>query len=267
MTDVGQRERPVQDRVVLLFADRLGYHYLGNRQYRPGNSNIEQEDLRTWLRVRGTNETLITRALHKLTQAAALGEGRTLYEANREVYGLLRYGVKVREAAGEPTQTVQLIDWKKPENNDLSVAEEVTVFGNVTRRPDVVLYVNGIALAVLELKRSTVSVGEGVRQNLGNQKTGVIGPFFTTVQLVMAGNDTEGLRYGTIETAEKYYLQWREEGEEPNLLDRHLTQHCNKERLLEIVHDFIVFDSGTKKICRHNQYFGVRAAQERVRSR
>ncbi len=77
MTDVGQRERPVQDRVVLLFADRLGYRYLGNRQYRPGNSNIEQEDLRTWLRVRGTNETLITRALHKLTQAAALGEGRT----------------------------------------------------------------------------------------------------------------------------------------------------------------------------------------------
>lgn len=267
MTDVGQRERPVQDRVVLLFADRLGYRYLGNRQYRPGNSNIEQEDLRTWLRVRGTNETLITRALHKLTQAAALGEGRTLYEANREVYGLLRYGVKVREAAGEQNQTVQLIDWDKPENNDFAVAEEVTVFGNVTRRPDVVLYVNGIALAVLELKRSTVSVGEGVRQNLGNQKKGVIGPFFTTVQLVMAGNDTEGLRYGTIETAEKYYLQWREEGEGPNLLDRHLLQLCETSRLLEIAHDFIVFDSGTKKICRHNQYFGVKKAQDRVRSR
>ena len=267
MSDVGQRERPVQDRVVRQFADRLGYRYLGNRQYRPGNSNIEQEDLREWLRSRGTSETLITRALHRLTQAAALGEGGTLYEANREVYGLLRYGVKVREAAGEPTQTVQLIDWKKPENNDFAVAEEVTVFGNVTRRPDVVLYINGIALGVLELKRSTVSVGEGIRQNLGNQKKDAIGPFFTTVQLVMAGNDTEGLRYGTIETAEKYYLQWREEGEEPNLLDRHLTQLCNKERLLEIVHDFIVFDSGTKKICRHNQYFGVRAAQERVRSR
>jgi type I restriction enzyme R subunit len=267
VSDVGQRERPVQDRVVLLFADRLGYRYLGNRQYRPGNANIEQEDLRTWLRKRGTSETLITRALHRLTQAAALGEGRTLYEANREVYGLLRYGAKVREAAGEPNQTVRLIDWEKPEHNDFAVAEEVTVFGQVTKRPDVVLYVNGIALGVLELKRSIVSVGEGIRQNLGNQKKEVIGPFFTTAQLMMAGNDTEGLRYGTIETAEKYYLQWREEGEEPNLLDRHLMQLCNKARLLEIVHDFIVFDSGTKKICRHNQYFGVRKAQDRVRAR
>ncbi len=267
MSDVGQRERPVQNRVVLLFTDRLAYRYLGNWQYRAGNSNMEEQLLSDWLRRRGKSETLITRALHRLTQAASLGEGRTLYEANREVYGLLRYGVKVRESAGEQSQTVRLIDWEKPENNDFAVAEEVTVFGNMTRRPDVVLYVNGIALGVLELKRSTVSVGEGIRQNLGNQQKGVIGPFFTTVQLVMAGNDTEGLRYGTIETAEKYYLQWREVGEEPNLLDRHLTQLCEPSRLLEIVHDFIVFDSGTKKICRHNQYFGVRAAQERVRSR
>jgi type I restriction enzyme R subunit len=228
MSDVGQRERPVQDRVVLLFADRLGYRYLGNRQYRPGNSNIEQEDLRAWLRKQGTSETLITRALHRLKVAAALGEGKTLYEANREVYLLLRYGVKVREAVGEPRQTVRLIDWERPENNDFAVAEEVTVFGNLTRRPDVVLYVNGIALGVLELKRSTVSVGEGIRQNLGNQKKGVIGPFFSTVQLVMAGNDTEGLRYGTIETEEKHYLPWKEGGEEPNLLDRHWTQLCSK---------------------------------------
>jgi type I restriction enzyme R subunit len=267
MSDVGQRERPVQDRVVLLFADRLGYRYLGNRQYRPGNSSVEQEDLRAWLRKQGTSETLIDRALRRLKGAAAVGEGKTLYEANREVYQLLRYGVKVREGVGEPNQTVRLIDWERPENNDFAVAEEVTVFGNLTRRPDVVLYVNGIALGVLELKRSTVYVGEGIRQNLGNQKKGVIGPFFSTVQLVMAGNDTEGLRYGTIETAEKHYLRWKEEGKESNLLDRHLTQLCSKARLLEIVHDFIVFDSGTKKICRHNQYFGVKAAQGRVRRR
>ncbi len=78
MSDVGQKERPVQDRVVRLFEERLGYCYLGNRQYRPGNANIEQEDLRAWLRKQGTSETLITRALHRLTQAAALGEGRTL---------------------------------------------------------------------------------------------------------------------------------------------------------------------------------------------
>ena len=73
------------------------------------------------------------------------------------------------------------------------------------------LYVNGIALGVLELKRSTVSVAEGIRQNLDNQKKEFIQPFFSTMQLVMAGNDTEGLRYGTIETPEKYYLTWKED--------------------------------------------------------
>src|SRR5205085_3800073 len=88
-----------------------------------------------------------------------------------------------------------------------------------------------------------------------------------TIQLIMAGNDTEGLRYGAIETPEKYYLTWKEESAIENLLDRHLTQLCEKQRLLEIVHDFVAFDAGTKKLCRPNQYFGVRAAQERVRSR
>ncbi|MBA3426935.1 MAG: HsdR family type I site-specific deoxyribonuclease [Rubrobacter sp.] len=267
MSDVGQIERLTQKRVLRLLERRLGYRSLGNWQYRAGNSNIEEQFLSDWLRQRGTSETLITRALHRLRQAAALGEGTSLYEANREVYQLLRYGVKVREAAGEPKGTVRLIDWETPENNDFAVAEEVTVLGHMTKRPDVVLYVNGIALAVLELKRSTVSVGEGIRQNLGNQKREFIEPFFTTAQLVMAGNDTEGLRYGTIETTEKYYLRWREKSEEPNLLDRHLTQLCEPTRLLEVVHDFIVFDAGTKKVCRHNQYFGVREARERVRRR
>jgi type I restriction enzyme R subunit len=90
----------------------------------------------------------------------------------------------------------------------------------------VVIYINGIALGVLELKRSTVSVAEGIRQNLDNQKKEFIQPFFSTMQWVMAGNDTEGLRYATIETPEKYYLRWVEDtgpyAAEPNLLDRHL---------------------------------------------
>ena len=129
MSDVGQKERKTQERVVRLFEGRLGYRYVGNRQYRPGNSNIEEEDLRAWLRSRGTSEALVTRTLRDLGKAAALGEGRTLYDANREVYGLLRYGVKAKEAAGEQNQTVRLIDWETPENNDFAVAEEVTVHG------------------------------------------------------------------------------------------------------------------------------------------
>ena len=144
------------------------------------------------------------------------------------------------------------------------MAEEVTVAGNHVKRPDLVLYVNGLALGTIELKRSKVAVSEGIRQSYGNQQADFIRPFFTTVQLVMAGNDVEGLRYGVIETKEKYWLSWKEPSEIEAPLDRALTQLCSKERLLEIVHDFMVFDAGTKKTCRHNQYFGVKAAQARV---
>jgi type I restriction enzyme R subunit len=120
---------------------------------------------------------------------------------------------------------------------------------------------------MLELKRSTVSVAEGIRQTLDSQKRIFIEPFFSTMQWVMAGNDTEGLRHAPIETPEKYYLTWKEASILENPLDRALGQLCGKERLLELIHDFIVFDSGTKKLCRPNQYFGVRAAQTYVERR
>jgi type I restriction enzyme R subunit len=153
------------------------------------------------------------------------------------------------------------------------------------KRPDMVIYVNGIALGVLELKRSTVSVSEGIRQNLDNQKSMFIQRFFTTMQMIMAGNDTEGLRYGVIESKEKYWLSWREEnpayrdgidardqrylGDASDLgpLDTALLRLCAKDRFLEMIHNFLVYDAGAKKTCRHNQYFGVRATQEKIRRR
>ena len=88
-----------------------------------------------------------------------------------------------KPGVGQQTVTVWLIDWENPGNNDFAIAEEVTVAGRNTKRPDLVLYVNGIALGVLELKRSTVSVAEGIRQNLDSQKPEFIRPFFATVQL------------------------------------------------------------------------------------
>ena len=287
MSAVGQKERQTQARVIKLLCEQLGYDYLGNWIDREDNRNIEEGLLRGWLAKRVVSEGLIVRALHQLGKAAALGEGKSLYDPNRAVYELLRYGVKVKEGAGEQNQTVWLIDWKHPEKNHFAIAEEVSIKGENKKRPDIVLYVNGIALGVLELKRSTVSVSEGIRQNLDNQKRAFIRGFFTTIQLVMAGNDTEGLRYSVIETPEKYYLTWKEENPafkpgDPadkkylssaeceggsNPLDCALLRLAEKHRFLELIHDFMVFDAGTKKTCRHNQYFGVRAAQKRLQHR
>ena len=279
MSNVGQLERKTQNRVVKFFKEQLDYGYLGNWEYREANSNIEKDLLTKWLKGRGISDSLITRTLRQLDTAAALGEGKKLFDANKDVYRLLRYGVKEKEGAGEQNQTVWLIDWKNPEANDFAIAEEVTVKGELKKRPDIVIYVNGIALGVIELKRSSVSVSEGIRQNLDNQKKAFVRNFFTTMQLVMAGNDTQGVRYGTIETSEKYYLEWKEcagkENPNPlpakgittdNLLDTHIAQLCDKRRFLQLIHDFIVFDAGVKKTCRHNQFFGIQAAQKHVKT-
>jgi type I restriction enzyme R subunit len=267
MSDVGQIERKTQERVVKLFKEDLHFEYLGNWEYRESNANVEIELLTENLKARGYNDNLINRAIYKLKSDASLGGGRDLYEANLDVYGLLRYGVHVKPGVGEQTETVWLIDWSNPEANHFAVAEEVTIAGNHSKRPDLVLYVNGIALSTIELKRSKVAVSEGIRQTIGNQKADFIRPFFTTAQLVMAGNDVEGLRYGVIDNQEKYWLSWREESDIEEPLDRALAQLCSKERLLEIIHDFMVFDAGVKKTCRHNQYFAVKAAQLRVAKR
>ena len=269
MANVGQRERVTQNRIVRFFNDELGYRYLGDWQDRDNNKNIETSILIPWLQNRGVSEVLISRVIRQLDTAAALGEGKKLYYANKDVYQLLRYGVKDKEGAGELNQTVWLIDWQNPEANDFAIAEEVSIKGENKKRPDIVLYVNGIALGVLELKRSSVSVNEGIRQNLDNQKKDFIRNFFTTMQLVMAGNDTQGLRYGTVETAERYYQEWKEDVVNPyeHQLDFHLSRICSKQRFLQLIHDFIVYDAGVKKTCRHNQFFGIQAAEKHIARR
>ena len=267
MSDVGEPERKTQNRVVKLLHEQLHYDYLGNWKGRADNSNIEVDLLAQNLRDRGYDDNLINKAVGQLKKAAAMGASRGLYEANRDVYTMLRYGAKVKPGAGEQFETVKLIDWDDPQVNHFVVVEEVTVLGQHTKRPDVVLYVNGIGLVTLELKRSYVAVSEGIRQTIGNQQPEFIRPFLTTVQLVMAGNDVEGLRYAVIDTPEKYWMAWKEPSPVENPLDRSLSQLCSKERLLELIHDFMVFDAGVKKICRHNQYFGVKAAQVRVKRR
>ena len=119
MSTVGQIERITQNRVANLFR-QLGYTYLGNWETRDNNRNIEADLLSKWLKQQGVSKTLIAKTLRELDRAATAGEGQNLYDANKAVYRLLRYGVKVKKGAGQQNQTVWLIDWKHPENNDFA---------------------------------------------------------------------------------------------------------------------------------------------------
>lgn len=176
--------------------------------------------------------------------------------------------MKVKTEAGQETEPVHLIDWKEGKN-DFTIAEEVTLTGGQERRPDLVLYINGIAIGVIELKNSRVSIGDGIRQLISNQTPEFNAWFFSTVQLVFAGSDREGLQYGTTGTPEKFFLKWKEDEDdnEGYKLDKYLTKMCRKERLLKLIHDFVLFDGGIKKVPQVHQYFGVKAAQKRILAR
>ncbi len=281
---LGENERTTQQKVVSFFTDVniLGYSYMGNLRDK-SNKNIDERRLKAYLRYKGYSEALINNAVTEFVRVSEnMGQG--VYHCNKEIYALLKYGVKVKENSDSPQKTVYLIDFEYPTNNDFAIAEEVTVEIRQEKRPDLVIYINGIALAVIELKKSNTCVSYGIRQNLTNQKEGFIEQFFSTIQFCMAGNEFEGLRYGTLKTKEKYYMEWKDDGFDAgedertesdvriskraksfnNLLFEQLYQMYDKERFLDFVHNFVVFDKGIKKVCRYNQYYGIKRAQKRI---
>lgn len=284
MSNIGDSERKTQNRVIDFFKNTLHYTYIGNLSEQE-NSNIIEDKLTEYLKGRGYSERLISGAVDELKKAS-LNLQQGLYFANKEVYSLLKYGAKVKEDADKPAKTVYFIDFddKNISNNDFYIAEEVTVVGNNTKRPDLVIYVNGIALAVIELKNSRVSVANGIRQNITNQKTHFIEQFFTTMQFCVAGNESKGMRYGTLLTPEKYYLEWKEDRfkeftDECDETDLLIAEKCKdiegklfkelfclfyKKRFLDLIHNFVIFDKGIKKVCRYNQYYAIKRAQKRL---
>ncbi len=268
MSNVGHPERSTQGRIVKLFVEEQGYRYLGDWSDRDRNSNIDEPLLTAWLAKSGYSADQINRTLRHL-HIEADNYNRGLYANNQAVYSLLRYGVPVKVEAGKVTETVHVINWNEPAKNDFAIAEEVTLRGPLHRRPDLVLYINGIAIAVVELKNSRVSIGDGIRQNLSNQQPEFNAWFFSTVQFIFAGNDSEGLKYGTILTPEKFFLRWKEdEGDNTRFkLDKYLLKMCEKNRLIELMHDFVLFDGGIKKLPRVHQYVATKKAQERIHRR
>ena len=285
-------ERAVQNRVIKLLCDKNGYEYIGNLKDSE-NTNIREDILRTFLMDRQElTSAQASEAIRKLKEAAACSNKEALYNSNKAVYNTLRYPVSVSQGVGLPNMQVWLIDWKDSYNNIFEIAEEVTVrkqtVGDEHRRPDVVVYINGIAVAVIELKKATVSVEDGINQNWRNQQEGQIPQFFSTAQLLMAGSESQGVYYGTTLMPPKYYLHWKEpagdgypydtdklpvsssvygQKEFPNELDRSLMQMLQPDRLLEFIHDCVVFDGGVKKVARPNQYFAIVAAKTRIKNK
>lgn len=282
MSKIGDSERQVQNRVIDFFRKELHYDYIGDLHDK-NNSNIIDDRLMAYLINKGYKEKTARAAVNELKKDAAnMQQG--LYAANLSVYNRLKYGIPVRESAEASPVNVYCIDFNDITKNDFAIAEEVTVIENSEKRPDIVIYVNGIAVAVIELKNSRVSVAEGIRQNNTNQKSYFIERFFTTMQICAAANESEGVWYGTLRTAEKFYLKWKEDGfkehqDERDETDVLIEERCKeiegdlykdlycifyKKRFLDIIHNFVIFDNGRKKLCRYNQYYAIKRSQNRL---
>lgn len=266
---IANKESVTQKRVIEILTN-LGYEYLGDYEKRENNSNIETTLLRKFLKKQNYGDEFIKKAVDELIKASKLGSGNDnkekLYNSNKKFYENLLYGVPMQ--IGKDKEHIYFIDFKNPKNNKFYVAKEVTFKANHEKRPDLVIYINGIAVGVIELKSAIVDVAEGIRQNITNQNSAIT-EFFTTVQFVIAGNESQGLRYGTTLTSEKYFLSWKEYDYQTKQSKRlkffdEIVAFFKPERILDILENFILFDKGVKKLCRANQYFGVKCAQKAV---
>lgn len=274
------KEREYQDKVLALFDNELKYKYLGNLLYhqnahaRPDgvqNKPIIEEELKSYLREAGYTEMQVTNAYELLKSKAYLGGKNigALLKTNNDFYDFLIDGAKCKPSLEKNEENVYFINFDEWKKNHFAVAEEVSYIDNntgVNSRPDIVVYVNGIAVAVIELKRCSVSLKEGIKQMLSNERELIPG-FFTTTQFTIAASDGNGFQYGTINTPEKFWCPFKSDGQEVGkVLSDMDSFRCffDKETFIRLLRYGVVNDGGTKKVMRPHQYYALKHAMPRL---
>ena len=284
-------ERPESQDRALKVIERLGYTIVprseAERKRGSRKAVLFTEELQTFLsgqtyqfgsETRYFSGGAIARAMQAVDQHSAAG----LYAANKEIYELICSGKSMEEELPDGTRQsfdIRYIDFEHPENNTFQVTDEFEVERPNGRfaRPDLVVLVNGIPLVVIECKKSSVDVMEGVMQNIRNWGEDYIPHLFRYAQLVMAMNPDKVL-YGTCGTPAKYFVSWHEDNKDwlndwcrkcsPDgqirEQDRALVSLLHPERLLDLIHNFIIYDNNVKKICRYKQYFAVKKCMDRI---
>ena len=278
------KERAYQDKILELFRNKLGYEYLGNLQYARNatvNSPLIESEVRAFLESRVDangnkkhTDSQISEAIMRLKSEITLPGNRfgQLTDKNTDVYNTLIYAMPVKPEPAKPEENVFFFDFDNPQNNRFRIAEEVSYIDRLTganSRPDLVVYVNGIALAVIELKRSIVSVTEGIRQHLSNQME-LIPSFFTTTQFAAVANETNGFMYATICTPQKYWCPWKKDTNETGvkLTDTEALQmFFDKQTFMTMFRYGVTTDAGIKKVMRPHQLHALNAAMPRLREK
>lgn len=288
-------EMSTSQRPAIEVLQKLGYKYISEEENKNLRNNILTDVIFKDILAKKLNEinsyeykgekykfsaSIIGQAIKDLNEDLVTG----LISTNEKIYDLLTLGKSYQENMVDGTKRsfdIKYIDFEHPENNDFYVTEEFSVLrmnGKDYARPDIVLFVNGIPLAVIECKDASVPIIQAISQNIRNQKPDYIPQLFKFIQIVMAANKNE-TKYATCGTPDKFWSTWNEQyvekqnellnktviGRQVTKQDRDIISLFEKERFLELVKDFIIFEAGKKKICRYQQYFAVKAMLERIK--
>ena len=220
----------------------------------------------------------ISNAIESLDES--LNEG--LISANIKITDQLVLGNAYQEeleGGVKKSFSLKYIDFKNPQNNIFHFTEEFSVLRETlnerdkTRRPDIVLFINGIPFGVIELKSAIVETEQGISQMLRNQKKEEIARLFKFTQILLAGNN-HSPQYATIDTPKKFWATWEEDNSEilNTLVDKRLASKLDmtilslfaKNRVLELLSSFIIFDNRVKKIARYQQYFAIKEIIKKI---
>jgi len=272
----------IEQPAIALLRDTLGWSYLNcYDEWASGKSTLGREAKRDVVlvdRLRPALERLnptlapdaILGAIDELTRdRSALSP----VEANREIDRHLRGGVKVktpdRERGGQRTDVVRVIDWLDPANNDYFLASQFWVAGELyMKRPDLVGFVNGVPLVLVELKKPGVNVREAYEKNISDYKD-TVPQLFHHNGFLLVSNGVES-KLGSVTAKWEHFADWKKieaEGEEPAIsLETILRGTCDKTRLLDLVENFTRFSESKgsvgKIVARNHQFLGVNKAVE-----
>ncbi|MFZ3579847.1 type I restriction endonuclease subunit R [Virgibacillus sp. DJP39] len=280
-------ERYISQQPAIEVLQRLGYMYLA-----PGKVETLRENLHNVLLNSVLEEKLkefnsyeykgftykfsdsnIQQAIRDLDEPLTDG----LVKTNEKTFETLMLGRTYTEFLPDGSKksfTIQFIDWENFENNDFHVVEEFSVErmdGRGTVRPDLVLFVNGIPFVVIECKKASISMEQGISQMVRNQGKDYAPQLFKYVQIVMSTNKNE-TKYATCNTPKKFWSVWKEEhdkwlqalldetvqGRLPTVQDKNIVSLFQPDRLLELTHFFTLFEKDEKKVTRYQQYFAIK---------
>ena len=222
----------------------------------------------------------ISRAVDELDQP--LNEGFMV--ANQKISDKLVLGTSYEEELNDGTKksfSLRYIDFSNQKNvfhftEEFTVNRQYTLESEKTRRPDLVLFINGIPFAVIELKKSSINADEGISQMIRNQGNDEIPQLFKYVQITLAANNHTP-KYATANTPAKFYAVWEEEYQVEQLekiitdrtisnLDKTIFALFSKDRVLDLLHSFILFDNRIKKIARYPQFFAIQEIMNKIKT-